>query len=236
MAILDFVAMAGSDVAKILDKELLPPGAELRQAVAVVCELDPSFRRIKVEAGPLTVRTWAAGFPSLVRIIMGQQLSSRAAQAIFQRLKAELELTPAAIAAAPDFTLKQVGLSRAKIATCQRLATAILSDQLDLAALVTLSDAEAIAQLTQIKGIGVWTAEVYLLFCLQRLSSFPASDLAVQVGYQRLHNLESRPTRQELLLLTSHLEPYGGAVAHLLWHYYRHLTQQSKTQSAVQKA
>ncbi len=217
--------MAPNDAAKAWDNELLPPSHQLRQAVVVVCDRDPTFKRIEVEAGPLTVRTWAPGFPSLVRVIMGQQLSSRAAQAIFQRLKTELALTPEAIAAAPDITLRQVGLSRAKIATCQRLSTAILSDQLNLNALATLADADAVAQLIQIKGIGVWTAEVYLLFCLQRLSSFPASDLAVQVSYQRLHNLESRPTRQDLLISTAHLAPYGGAIAHLLWHYYRHLAQ-----------
>ncbi|MGB7311453.1 MAG: hypothetical protein WA939_00850, partial [Nodosilinea sp.] len=152
--------MASSDLNNTLDSELLPPSPPLRQAMAVVYGRDPTFQRIEAEAGPLTVRTWAAGFPSLVRIIMGQQLSSRAAQAIFQRLKAELELTPEAIAAAPDFTLKQVGLSRAKIATCQQLSTAILSGQVNLSALPALPDAEAIAQLTQIKGIGVWTAEV----------------------------------------------------------------------------
>jgi DNA-3-methyladenine glycosylase II len=219
------VAMPRSDVARTLDSELRPPSPELRQAVAVVCDRDPIFQRIEVEAGSLTVRTWAAGFPSLVRIIMGQQLSSRAAQAIFQRLTAAMELTPGTIAAAPDITLKQVGLSRAKIATCQQLSTAILSGQLNLITLATLSDAEAVAQLTQIKGIGVWTAEVYLLFCLQRLSSFPASDLAIQIGYQRLQNLESRPTRKELLISTAHLDPDRGAIAHLLWHYYRHLVQ-----------
>ncbi|MDX2214461.1 MAG: hypothetical protein SFY66_14315 [Oculatellaceae cyanobacterium bins.114] len=78
-----------------------------------------------------------------------------------------------------------------------------------------------VEQLTQIKGIGVWTAEVYLLFCLNRLNSFPASDLAIQVGYQRLKSLDHRPTRSELLSLTQPLDPYRGAVAHLLWHYYR---------------
>lgn len=217
--------MAPSDAVKAWDNELLPPSSLLRQAMEVVYDRDPTFQRIEAEAGPLTVRTWAAGFPSLVRIIMGQQLSSRAAQAIFQRLKAELALTPKAIAAAPYLTLQQVGLSRAKIATCQRLSTAILSDQLSLATLAILPDTEAIAQLTQIKGIGIWTAEVYLLFCLQRLSSFPASDLAIQIGYQRLKKLERRPTRKELIASTDDLDPYHGAVAHLLWHYYRHLTQ-----------
>jgi DNA-3-methyladenine glycosylase II len=205
-----------------VDDGLVPPSPELRQAIAVVCDRDPAFSAIEAATPPLTVRTVAPGFPSLVRIILGQQLSSKAAQAIFQRLVAQLELTPEAIAAAPDTTLRQVGLSRAKIATCQRLAAALVSGQLTLATLATLSDADAVAQLTQIKGIGVWTAEVYLLFCLERLSSFPASDLAVQVGYQRLKNLASRPTRPALLALTESLDPYRGAVAHLLWHYYRH--------------
>ncbi len=217
--------MAPSDAARAWDNELLPPSRQLRQAVAVVCDRDPTLKRIEIEAGPLTVRTWAPGFPSLVRIILGQQLSSRAAQAIFQRLQAQMELTPEAIAAAPDLILQQIGFSRAKIATCQRLSAALLSNQINLETLATLSDIDAVAHLTQIKGIGAWTAEVYLLFCLQRFSSFPASDLAVQVGYQRLHNLESRPTRKDLLVSTAPLDPYRGAVAHLLWHYYRHLAQ-----------
>jgi DNA-3-methyladenine glycosylase II len=212
-----------SNPAETLDNELSPPSPELRQAVAVVCDRDPSFQTIEAAAGSLTVRTWAMGFPSLVRIVVGQQLSSRSAQAIFQRLVAAVELTPGAIAAVPELTLKQAGLSRAKIATCQQLSAAILTHQLSLDSLSTLSDESAIAHLTQIKGIGVWTAEVYLLFCLQRLSSFPASDLAIQVGYQRLKALEHRPTRKELLASTDLLAPYGGAVAHLLWHYYRHL-------------
>ncbi|MBW4483302.1 MAG: hypothetical protein KME14_12235 [Tildeniella torsiva UHER 1998/13D] len=214
------------DKSNVTDRELLPPGLPLRQAIAIVYDLDPSFARIEAETSPLTVRTWAAGFPSLVRIILGQQLSSRAAQAIFRRLVANMELTPATIAAAPDITLQQVGFSRAKIATCQRLSTALLAGQLSLDALADMADADAIAQLTQIKGIGVWTAEVYLLFCLERLSSFPASDLAIQVGYQRLKKLEHRPTRKELIASTDRLDPYRGAVAHLLWHYYRHLAQQ----------
>ncbi len=218
--------MSRSDVTNTLDSELLPPSPLLRQAVVVVCDRDPTLQRIEAETGPLTVRTWAPGFPSLVRIILGQQLSAKAAQAIFQRLKAELELTPEAIAAAPDPTLQRVGFSRAKIATCQRLSAALQSNQLNLDALAALPDADAVAQLTQIKGIGVWTAEVYLLFCLQRVSSFPASDLAVQVAYQRLKHLENRPTRRHLLAATESLHPYRGAIAHLLWHYYRKLTQQ----------
>lgn len=215
--------MLPRDVDRFASDALFPPSAELREAVTVVGDREPVFQQIETTAGPLLVRSWPAGFASLLRIILGQQLSSRAAQAIFQRLIQQVDLTPAGISAAPAPSLKQVGLSRAKIATCQRLAAAIMAGQVNLDQLPSLSDAEAIAHLTQIKGIGVWTAEVYLLFCLERLNSFPASDLAVQAGYQRLQNWEQRPKRPELLAATDHLVPYRGAIAHLLWHYYRHL-------------
>ncbi|HEY9762880.1 MAG TPA: hypothetical protein V6D07_10150 [Trichocoleus sp.] len=201
--------------------DLLDPGPQLRQAVEIVCDRDPDFQRVEAETGPLKVRSWAPGFSSLVRIILGQQLSSRAAQAIFQRLQEQVELTPTQLASVSETTLKQAGLSRAKMSTCQQLSQAILSGQLNLDDLASMADVDAIEHLTQVKGIGVWTAEIYLLFCLERLSSFPASDLAVQIAYQCLKNLENRPTRKELLAHTDFLDPYRGAVAHLLWHYYR---------------
>ncbi|MGF1571044.1 MAG: DNA-3-methyladenine glycosylase family protein [Nodosilinea sp.] len=213
--------MPPSPLAQPPPKEFVRPNPELRQAVSWVCDREPTFRTIEPLAGPLTVRCWPPGLASLVRIILGQQLSSKAAQAIFQRLTQTVELTPAGLAACPEVTLRQVGFSRAKIATCQRLAETMLSNQLRLEALSLMSDAEVVDQLTQIKGIGVWTAEVYALFCLGRLGVLPASDLAIQIGYQRLNAMATRPTRPELLALTAPLAPYGGAVAHLLWHYYR---------------
>ncbi|MEM9769185.1 MAG: DNA-3-methyladenine glycosylase 2 family protein [Cyanobacteria bacterium P01_D01_bin.71] len=217
--------IAPSEVARFAPDALFAPSSKLREAVDAVCDRDPTFRQIEAKVGPLSVRSWPAGFASLVRIILGQQLSSQAAQAIFQRLIQQVDLTPTCFSVAPASTLKQVGLSRAKIATCQRLAAAVTAGQVSLGQVQSLSDTEAIAHLTQIKGIGVWTAEVYLLFCIERLNSFPASDLAVQAGYQLLQNWESRPTRKELLAATEHLVPYRGAIAHLLWHYYRHLVR-----------
>jgi DNA-3-methyladenine glycosylase II len=205
--------------------EWVVPNAQMQQAMAHVYERDRTFQAIEAEAGPLTLRKWPSGFPSLVRIVLGQQLSARAAQAIFQRLNEQVTLTPEKFAVTSEDTLKQVGFSRAKIATCQRLANAILAQHLNLNTLPDLPDAQITEQLTQIKGIGVWTAEIYLLFCLDRLSSFPASDLAIQISYQRLKGLEQRPTRKELLEQTQDLIPYRGAIAHLLWHYYRHLAK-----------
>lgn len=201
---------------------LFPPPPQLRTAVAEVCDREPPLRRIEREVGPLLIRSWPPGFPSLIRIILGQQLSSRAAGAIFQRLHQQMTITPENIGAASGVMLQQVGLSRTKIVTCQRLSAAIAAGEIDLEKLSLLTDSEVIDQLTQIKGIGAWTAEVYLLFCLKRLSSFPASDLAVQIGIQLVKNLEHRPTRKALMAMTDHLNPYRGAVAHLSWHYYRH--------------
>lgn len=128
--------------------EFFAPSSSLRQAVAYVCERDRAFKKIEATVGPLTVRSWAPGFPSLVRIVVGQQLSARAAQAIFQRLQQQIELTPQQFAATSDITLQQVGFSRAKIATCQRLAEAILADHLNLDTFPLLPDAAIVEQLT----------------------------------------------------------------------------------------
>jgi DNA-3-methyladenine glycosylase II len=202
--------------------ELVSLSPELRQAVTYICEIDPDFLQIEQEAGLLSVRPWNATFGSLVRVVVGQQLSTKAAQAIFLRLEQLIELTPARLLDCNEIELKQVGLSRAKIATCQQLAELILSGKLNLEDFATQSDAEIAQTLTQIKGIGSWTAEIYLLFCLERLDTFPAKDLAIQVGYQTLKQLDLRPTPSELILMCEPLAPWRGAAAHLLWHYYRH--------------
>jgi DNA-3-methyladenine glycosylase II len=202
--------------------ELLSPSAALRQAVAHIYERDRDFLKIEQEVGELTVRHWSPSFASLVRIIVGQQLSSKAAQAIFQRLTQLIDLTPANFATCTETELQRVGMSRNKIGTCKQLAEALLEHKLDLDAFRSLGDREIVQALTQFKGIGPWTAEIYLLFCLERLNSFPAADLAIQTSYQRLKQLETRPTTQELMSLCQPLSPYRGAAAHLLWHYYRH--------------
>jgi DNA-3-methyladenine glycosylase II len=204
---------------------LVVPSAALRQAVDAVCEGDRDFLQIEQVAGVLSVRREAASFAALVRIVLGQQLSAKAAQAIFLRLNTLLDLTPTELANCSEVRLKEVGLSRAKIITCKQLADALLAGTLDLDQLSLLSDDQIIAELTRIKGIGNWTAQIYLLFCLERLNSFPASDLAIQVGYQRLKQLHHRPLPKELIGLLQPLEPYRGAAAHLLWHYYRFLSQ-----------
>jgi DNA-3-methyladenine glycosylase II len=114
------------------------------------------------------------------------------------------------------------------------MINSLLQDQslfcFPLDALTQLPDALIVEKLTKIKGIGPWTAEIYLLFCLERLSIFPASDLAIQLSYQKLKSLDHRPTRPELMTLTQNLAPYRGAAAHLLWHYYQYHIKQKVRQ------
>jgi len=203
--------------------ELTSPNLALQRSLTQLYQLDSDFLAIEVLAGALSVRQNPATFASLVRIIVGQQLSAKAADAIFIRLTQLLEISPNLIINCRDEDLKQVGLSRAKVASCKALAAAILEGRLDFQGFASLTDDEITSQLTQIKGIGCWTAEVFMLFCLERLDAFPASDLAIQVSYQTLKTLPDRPTRKQLIALCEPLRSHRGTAAHLLWHYYRYL-------------
>ncbi len=203
--------------------ELTKPNRDFRKAIAQLYLLDPDFQQIETIAGSLEIRSYEPTFASLVRIIVGQQLSTKAADAIFLRLSESLEILPSPIATCAEEELRKVGLSRAKVACCQALAMAILEGKIDLESFAKLPDEAIATQLLQIKGIGKWTVEIFLLFCLQRLDILPANDLALQVAYQKLKNLSIRPTAKELIALVTPLTPYRGVVAHLLWYYYRYL-------------
>lgn len=204
--------------------ELKPPGSELRAVLKKLYARDRDFRAIEAEAGPLTVLSLPANFAALVRIIAGQQLSTAVARAIYERLAASIELEPEAFLALSDEPLRAAGLSFAKIAACRAVATAIVTGALDLEACKTLPEPEVMAALTAIKGIGPWTAEIFMLFALGRLDVFPAGDLALQRAYAALKGLEPAPKARELIQAVAPLAPYRGAVAMLLWHYYRWYT------------
>ncbi|MBC8045008.1 MAG: DNA-3-methyladenine glycosylase 2 family protein [Rhizobacter sp.] len=205
---------------------LHPPTALLREEVARLCEMDSDFARIEAEAGALHVRRFPASFESLVRIILGQQLSTKAADSIFLTLKQAMpagRISPETIAASSAPALRKTGLSGAKVICLHALSAAMLAGRLELKSLHRLPDEEVITRLTAIKGIGLWTAEIYLLFALERTDVFPAADLALQLAYQHLKNLPVRPLRSEFISRCESLRPRRGVVAHLLWHYYRHL-------------
>lgn len=180
--------------------------------------------------GPPAPRRWQPGFGTLVDVICGQQVSNAAAQAIQARLRAAVDpLTPAGILAASEDTLRGAGLSRQKLSYVRDLAAAIADGRVDLDRLDEADDETAIAALVAVKGIGRWTAEVYLLFALGRPDVWPAEDLGLQLGLQHLRGLDARPTGRAMRGAADGWRPWRGAAAHLLWHVYHRRSDWSPT-------
>jgi DNA-3-methyladenine glycosylase II len=195
--------------------------AGLASALDCLAGSDPILAAARRAAGEPKLRKWPQGFATLLDIIVGQQVSTASANAIKARLRTALgDLTEDAVLAASDETLRVCGLSRQKLAYVRDLADHVASGRLDLRRLARAGEEEAIASLTQVKGIGRWTAEIYLLFALGRADVFPADDLALAVGMQRLHRFDTRPDSRRLRDLAEAWQPWRGAAAHFLWHYY----------------
>lgn len=161
------------------------------------------------------------GFPALVQLILEQQVSVRAAQAMWARLTQCLSpITPEGLLALSEQTLKQCGFSAQKVRYARGLAQSIKSGDLDLDTLTTLPDDDAIGRLTAHKGIGPWTAECYLLWALGRRDIMPAGDLAIQIGFQELAGLPHRPNTAAMREAAEAWRPYRSAAALLLWRFY----------------
>ena len=200
----------------------------MRDAASLNGMLDELGRRDAVLAAGLArvgypqPRVREPGFATLLRVIVAQQLSTRAAAAIWGRLEAAAggEVTPERFLALADTELRLCGFSAPKVAYGRGLAAAVASGGLPLADLAAMDEDAAVAALTRVKGFGRWSAEVYLLFALCRADVFPADDLALQAGYQRLAGLPERPKAVRLRELTEPWRPYRGAGAIFLWHYY----------------
>jgi DNA-3-methyladenine glycosylase II len=161
------------------------------------------------------------GFPTILRIILGQQVSTSAANAMWTKMTAVIDpLTPEALLQYQPDALRPFGLSRQKSAYALGLAGDLVAGRVDLARVEALEDEAAIAELIKIKGIGRWSAEIYLLFALGRKDIWPAGDLALQVALQRLKGLRKRPDPKRMIKLAEVWRPHRGAAAHFLWHYY----------------
>lgn len=167
-------------------------------------------------------RSRPPGFAALLRIIVGQQVSTMAAAAMWQRLETRLdgEVDVQRIAVLDVDALRGLGFSRQKAGYACELAACVLDGRFDFDRLARLGDAAALAELVALKGIGAWSAEVYLLFAMQRGDVFPAGDLALQVAFQRLKGLRQRPPADRLRRLVEPWRPHRGAGAHFLWHLY----------------
>jgi len=194
----------------------------LRERLEELAQQDADIARAYAAAGTPAMRARPAGFATLLNAILAQQVSAQAAEAIRRRLFAALAApTPAAFLALDDAALRAAGLSRQKIGYGRGLAAALAEGSLNLARLHRLADEAAIAELVRIKGIGRWTAEIYLLFALRRPDIWPVDDLAVQVAVQRMKGLPERPGRAEMGELGEAWRPWRSVVARLMWHYYR---------------
>ena len=210
-----------AEIIRLDTRRLDKPG--FVRALDQLAASDPLLAAARIRAGVPRLRRWPQGFATLLDIIVGQQVSTEAANAIKGRLRARLgEPAPDAILEASDDTLGGCGLSRQKMIYVRDLATHVASGRLDLKKLGRLEEAEAVQRLTEVKGIGRWTAEIYLLFALGRPDVFPADDLALAVSMQRLRRFRERPDAKKLRKLAEAWQPWRGAAAHFLWHYYRY--------------
>lgn len=161
------------------------------------------------------------GFATLIQIILEQQVSSASAKATFIKLGAALtNLTPKTFLTLDDVQLKAIGFSRQKTRYGRELARAIIDGQLDLKSLEKLDDLTIRKQLTQIKGIGDWTVDMYLMMALQRQDVFPSKDLAVAIAIKEIGNLSERPKPIQLETIAKVWRPYRAVATKILWHYY----------------
>lgn len=178
------------------------------------------MRRMHDMAGDLPWRQQRRGLPGLARIVVGQQVSVASANAIWTRFTVALpEVSARALLDATDETLTQAGLSGPKKRTLKAIAGAI-DGGLDLDALSQADDAAVIAALTAISGIGPWSADIYLMFCLGRADSFAAGDLALQIAAGMAYGPSERLTSDDLLALAENWRPWRSVAARLLWAYY----------------
>jgi len=172
--------------------------------------------------GDPPLRIHSGGFEGLSRIVVGQQLSIQSAAAIWGRVAAAVvPLDAKTLLALDDASLRGAGLSSPKIRTLRALATAVAEGGLDFDALTGATDEDVHERLTAISGIGPWTADIYLMFCLGRADAWAAGDLALQIAAQSALGLEARPNGKELGEIAERWRPWRGVAARMLWHYYK---------------
>jgi DNA-3-methyladenine glycosylase II len=193
----------------------------LAQAVRHLAHLDSGLAKIADEFGPPPIWARQQGFDTLIQIILEQQVSLSSARAAYNRLLAiATPLTPERFLQFNDAELKAIGFSRQKTAYGRNLAASIAQGELNIAALDSLDDDAVRAELMRIKGIGRWTADIYLVMALLRPDVWPKGDLALAVAMQQVRGLNQRPTEEEMNEISADWQPWRAVAARLLWHYY----------------
>lgn len=193
----------------------------IKTHVEALASREPAFARVLRQHGMPEPRNSERGAQTLLRTIVGQQVSVAAARSMWAKLEAAFGSPPdlEKLLVAADEELRAAGMSRQKSGYIRSLAQLVVSGELDLENLPE-DDEEAIALLTKIKGIGRWSAEIYLLFAEGRADVFPAGDLAVMVELGRLMGMDGKPNEKQLRELAEAWRPYRGAAAVLAWHSY----------------
>ena len=194
---------------------------QLRTALDALVKVEPSFAAGLARVGYPEPRINPRGYATLLRTIVGQQVSVASAAAVWRKLESVVgdPTDPHVIAAASDEDLRAAGLSRQKASYARSLADEVTSGRLDLDNLPK-DDDEAIAALVRVKGIGRWSAEIYLLFAEGRTDIWPAGDLAVQIEIGRLLGHDTRPSEKAIRALAEAWRPHRGALAIFTWHHY----------------
>jgi DNA-3-methyladenine glycosylase II len=194
---------------------------EMRKGIRALRRKCPHMRLVHDHAGDPPLRQHTPGFEGLARIVVGQQLSLASAQAIWGRMLLAVQpMTPKAFLKLGDNQLRAIGLSTGKVKTLRAVSAAMVGG-LDLDKLALAHETEVHEALTALPGIGPWSADIYLLFCLGRADAFAAGDLALQIAARAALGLEERPSRDELFDIAERWRPWRGVAAHLLWAYYK---------------
>lgn len=194
---------------------------DVRQGLEALLRLDPRLAPVIAEAGPVPLRLREPGFAGLAHIIVSQMVSRASADAIWRRMQpVDGLLTAEGYTLLHSEAWREFGLSRAKAETLSRIAEAVASGRLDLSGLCLKPPGEALGELTALKGVGPWTAEVYLMFCGGHADVFPAGDVALQNAVGAAFGLAARPPAKALTELAEVWSPWRSVAARLFWAYY----------------
>jgi DNA-3-methyladenine glycosylase II len=197
---------------------------DLAQALKELGTRQAAFIELVELVGIPALRSAEPGYRGLIRIVVDQMISLKAAQAIWNRMEQNLgPLEPENLIRRRETTLRKAGLSGGKIRAIQAITKAVRDGSLDLEMLGSLDNDTVMAKLTALPGVGPWTAEIYLLFCLGRADIWPAGDVALQHAVHHALRLNARPDAGQMRQLAEAWRPFRGAAALILWNYYRHL-------------
>jgi len=195
---------------------------QIKTSLDTLAGTDPLVEQALLDVGYPAPRHRAKQFSTLLQIITAQQISTQSAAAVWNKLQDFLDgdVSAESVLACSELSLHQAGLSARKASYALDLASKFASGELNLRQVARQSDEDAIAAISSVRGLGRWSAEIYLLFAEGRADVWPADDLAIQVAFQRLHGLDERPKGKAFYPLTEKWSPHRGACALLMWKLY----------------